>query len=54
MDVNMQGNVGIVSAHKALKYGDSLFCPEFTAASCEYKPTDFNDLLMLEGVAVLT
>jgi hypothetical protein len=27
------GNVGKVSAHKALKYGDSLFCPEFTAAS---------------------
>jgi putative DNA primase/helicase len=48
------GNVGKAAATKALKPGDSLFCPEFTAASCEYKPTDFNDLLMLEGIAVLT
>jgi putative DNA primase/helicase len=48
------GNVGKIAATRALKSGDVLFCPEFTAASCEYHPTDFNDLLMLEGIDALT
>jgi hypothetical protein len=47
------GNVGKIAATSALKPGDVLFCPEFTAASCKYHPTDFNDLLMLEGIDTL-
>jgi hypothetical protein len=47
------GNVGKTAASRALVAGDSLCIPQFRQKSLVYKPTDFNDLLMLEGIRAL-
>lgn len=47
------GNVGLHKAREALKKGDTLLCPEFSAQSLIHQPTDFNDLLVHEGISQL-
>jgi putative DNA primase/helicase len=47
------GNVGKTAACRALVPGDRLIIPQFRPQSIQYKPTDFNDLLMLEGIRAL-
>ena len=47
------GNVGKTAACRALVSGDSLYIPQFRQKSIQYQPTDFNDLLMLEGIRPL-
>lgn len=48
------GNIGRQSALLALKPGDGLCMPVFKAQSKQHKPTDFNDVLMLEGIDALS
>lgn len=48
------GNTGRQAAIKALKEGDGLCLPLFNEQSKRHKPTDFNDLLMLEGIEALS
>ena len=47
------GNSGIKNAREAREAGDTLLAPSFGAASHTAKPTDFNDVLMLEGYSAL-
>jgi putative DNA primase/helicase len=47
------GNVGKTAARRALVSGDSLNIPQFRQKNSPYRPTDFNDLLMLEGIRAL-
>jgi hypothetical protein len=47
------GNVGLDAAESALTAEDRLCGPVCETASLSAEPTDFNDLLRLEGVAVL-
>lgn len=47
------GNVGKQAALTALTTGDRLLCPVFLQQLYEHKPSDFNDLLMLEGIGAL-
>jgi len=47
------GNSGIKNAREAREAGDALLAPSFGAASHTAKPTDFNDVLMLEGCSAL-
>ena len=47
------GNVGETAARRALHSGDNLISPKFEQQSLQYQPTDFNDLLMLEGIHAL-
>lgn len=47
------GNVGRDRALAAMHSGDRLCGPAFAASSLEHCPTDFNDLLCLEGKEVL-
>ncbi|WP_095499162.1 toprim domain-containing protein [Paraferrimonas haliotis] len=44
------GNTGIEKAKLAMLKGDHLLAPEFSATSLIACPTDYNDLLVLEGL----
>lgn len=47
------GNTGLQAALQAQRPGDCLVSPWFNANSLKNQPTDFNDLLRLEGMAQL-
>lgn len=42
-------NVGLNSAYKAKRINDIICSPVFSCQSYDQKPTDFNDLLMIDG-----
>lgn len=46
-------NTGITKARQAATLIDKVIIPAFSAASLCHKPTDFNDLLQLEGLNAL-
>lgn len=45
------GNIGVLKAQAAALPGDIILVPRFDPQFAIHKPTDFNDLLMLEGLA---
>lgn len=45
------GNTGVEKAQAAALPGDTILVPRFNPQFAIHKPTDFNDLLMLEGLA---
>lgn len=47
------GNVGYRAATAAMKAGDSCQGPLFSSRALSAKPTDFNDLLCLDGITAL-
>ncbi|MGR5067544.1 toprim domain-containing protein [Vibrio alfacsensis] len=47
------GNVGIAKAKQAMQKGDRLVTPVFSPQALQSKPTDFNDVLLLEGLRQL-
>ena len=47
------GNVGVNAARKASFINDIICIPQFSEDVLKNKPTDFNDLLILEGFSVL-
>lgn len=47
------GNVGLIKATAAARPGDRLIGPVFSKESLARRPTDFNDLLQLEGLSTL-
>ncbi|MDN3651349.1 toprim domain-containing protein [Thalassotalea ponticola] len=47
------GNVGVLKARQAMLSGDHIVIPQFSSTSLLHKPTDFNDLLLLEGLKQL-
>lgn len=47
------GNVGLDAALEACQPGDRLLTPYFSKNTLQHQPTDFNDLLMHEGVESL-
>jgi hypothetical protein len=46
-------NAGRKTAHKIKRPQDIVCSPAFSCASYEHKPTDFNDLLVIDGFAAL-
>jgi hypothetical protein len=47
------GNTGRIMAQAAMHLNDRLIAPQFLCSALLSQPTDFNDLLRLEGVATL-
>ncbi|MUK39236.1 hypothetical protein GNP82_16930 [Aliivibrio fischeri] len=47
------GNVGIAKAKQAMLKGDRMVIPVFSPQVLQSKPTDFNDVLLLEGLEQL-
>lgn len=48
------GNTGYRAAMAATQPGDALYGPVFSAGALDARPTDFNDLLFLDGMAALS
>lgn len=48
------GNVGYRAAIAATRAGDALYGPVFSSGALNAQPTDFNDLLFLDGMAALS
>lgn len=47
------GNVGVIRGKQAMQKGDRIVIPEFSSKALLNKPTDFNDVLLLEGLKQL-
>jgi putative DNA primase/helicase len=47
------GNVGLQSAREACETGDLVIAPHFSPETLENRPTDFNDLLLTNGLPEL-
>ncbi len=53
-DAFKKKNTGKIAAKKvAEKYGGTVVIPEFSESSLKHKPTDFNDLMIHEGIEVV-
>ncbi|MGY4878190.1 hypothetical protein ACLUEY_09925 [Vreelandella aquamarina] len=48
------GNTGYRAARAATRPGDALYGPVFSAGALDARPTDFNDLLFLDGMDALS